>query len=77
LNKTNIHLSPKIIEHKKNTTYDDGNPSPDLEQAHKCGGVKLVYGIPPNPSPVCILDIDHFIFMGKYVFFSAVKFYRK
>jgi len=27
-------------------TYGIGNSGPDLEQAQKCGGVKLVNGIP-------------------------------
>ena len=34
-NKTNNHLSPLIIKHKKKktTTYDVGNPGPGLKQA--------------------------------------------
>jgi hypothetical protein len=31
INKMNNHLSPQLIEHKT-TTYDVGNPSPDLGQ---------------------------------------------
>jgi hypothetical protein len=31
---------------KKTTTYDVGNPGPGLGQAHKCGRVKSVNGIP-------------------------------
>ena len=31
------------------TTYDVGNPGPDLEHAQKCGGVKLVKGSQPSP----------------------------
>jgi hypothetical protein len=27
-------------------TYDVGNPGPGIRQAHKCGKVKLVKGIP-------------------------------
>jgi hypothetical protein len=34
------HSSPSLAEHKKPTTYDVGNPSLDLEQAHKCGCIK-------------------------------------
>ena len=32
------------------TTYDVGNPGPGLGQAHKCGRVKPVNGIPILPS---------------------------
>jgi hypothetical protein len=35
---------------QKTTTYDFGNPSPDLGQTQKCGRVKLVNGIPTLPS---------------------------
>ena len=41
--------SPLTFTHwsqKKTTTYDAGNPYPDLGQAHKCGGVKLVTNLP-------------------------------
>ena len=31
------------------TTYNVGNPGPDLEHAQKYGGVKLVKGSPPSP----------------------------
>jgi hypothetical protein len=31
---------------KKIMTYDVGNPGPGIRQAHKCGKVKLVKGIP-------------------------------
>jgi hypothetical protein len=31
---------------KKTTTYDLGNPCPGLGQAHKCGGLNRVIGIP-------------------------------
>jgi hypothetical protein len=34
------HFSPKLVEHKKTTTYDLGNQGP-LGQAWNCGGVKL------------------------------------
>jgi hypothetical protein len=33
-------LQVTLAEHKKTTTYDVGNPSLDLEQAHKCGCIK-------------------------------------
>ena len=39
INKTNSHLSPQIIEHKKATTYNVGDPDPGLEQVQKYGGV--------------------------------------
>ena len=45
----NSHLSPQIIKHKKIMAYGIGNPGPDLEQAQKCGGVKLVNGIVNHP----------------------------
>jgi hypothetical protein len=39
-----------IFIHKNTTTYDVGNLGPGLGQAHKCGGVKPVNGIPALPS---------------------------
>jgi hypothetical protein len=45
INKTNNHLSPQSIEHKKKTMiYDVGNPGPSLGQAQQCGGVKPLIG---------------------------------
>jgi ribosomal protein L18 len=37
INKTNNHISPQIIEHKKDhdIIYVDGNPGSGLGQAHK------------------------------------------
>ena len=46
INKTNNYLPSQFTEHKKNTTYDVGNPSPGLGQAQKCGGVKTDTEIP-------------------------------
>ena len=34
---------------KKLSTYDVGNPGPDLVQAQKCGGIKPVNEIPTLP----------------------------
>ena len=34
------HLSPQIIEHKKDQIYDIGNPGPSLGQALKCSRVE-------------------------------------
>jgi hypothetical protein len=34
-----------LTENKKAMTYNVGNPNPGLQQAHICGGVKLVNGI--------------------------------
>ena len=43
INKTNNPFSPQIIEHKKKSmTYDDGNTTPGLGQAQKCGRDNLV-----------------------------------
>jgi len=42
-NKTSNYLS---LITEKTTTYDAGNPCPDLGQAHTCGGVKLVTNLP-------------------------------
>ena len=42
VNKMNNHLSPQTLNTEKTTAYDIGNPDSCLEQAHKCGGVKLV-----------------------------------
>jgi len=44
INKTNNDLSTQIFEHKKNMTYDNGNPDPGFGKVHKC--VKPVNGIP-------------------------------
>jgi len=46
INKMNNHLSPQLIEHKKNQWHDFGNPGAGLEQAHSCGRVKPINGIP-------------------------------
>ena len=40
----------KLIEHKKTTTLNVGNPGHGLGHAHKYGGVIPVYGIPTLPS---------------------------
>ena len=44
INKTNIHLSPQLTEHKKggDMTYDVGNPDPGFGQAQKYGRVKCI-----------------------------------
>jgi hypothetical protein len=62
INKINNHLSSLLTEHKKNMTYDVGNPDSGIGQAQKCGGVKPVNGIPTLPlliigSPLAILII--------------------
>jgi hypothetical protein len=36
----------EVAEHKKTTTYDVGNPGPNLEQKQTFGGIKPVNGIP-------------------------------
>ena len=69
LNKTNNHLSPqtkqtttshlKLLNIKKTTNYDVGNPDPVLGQAQKCGRDKPVNGIPTLP-----LDL-HCMFSNK------------
>jgi hypothetical protein len=41
------HLKP--LNTLKTKTYDIGNPDPVLEQAHKCGSVKPINGIPTLP----------------------------
>ena len=45
INKINNHLSPQLIKHKKNTTYDVENPGPHLGRAQRGGDVKSVNGI--------------------------------
>jgi hypothetical protein len=42
------HLN--LLNTKKTTTYDVGNPGPGLGQAQKCGRVKPVNEIPTLPS---------------------------
>ena len=49
INSININIAiilSEHTEHKKTTTYDVGTPGPDLEQVHKCGGVKHVNTFP-------------------------------
>ena len=47
INKTNRHLSRQFIAGKKiTTTYDVEIPGPSMGQEQRCGGVKLVNGIP-------------------------------
>jgi hypothetical protein len=49
INKTNNHLSSQISNIKKKMTYGFENSGTDLGQAHKCGRIKLVIGIPTLP----------------------------
>jgi len=44
-----MFLSKYGSDKNKTMTYDIGNLGPGLEQAHKCGSVKPVNGI-PNPT---------------------------
>ena len=46
INKMNNNLSSYLtpLNTKETTIYDVGNPDPDLEQAHKCGGVNQLLG---------------------------------
>jgi hypothetical protein len=55
INKTNNHLSPKLIVHKKIMTYDVGDASLGLGQARKSGGIKPVNGIPISNHKVEIM----------------------
>jgi hypothetical protein len=41
--KRTITYPLKSLNIKKTTTYDIGNPGPDLGQAQKCGGFKHLY----------------------------------
>ena len=52
INKANKHLSPQLIEHKKNYDIIIGNPGPCLRQIEKCRGVKPVNGIPTLHSSI-------------------------
>ena len=55
INKTNNHVSPQLIDHKKTTAYDIGNTVLGLGQAHKCGIV-----IPVNGISIYVFD-DNFL----------------
>jgi hypothetical protein len=46
------NLSPQIIEHKKITTYDIGNPGPGLGQALKCSRINQGQN---DPKPFLII----------------------
>ena len=50
INKANNHLSPQIIEYEKGHDIYVRNPDPDLGQAHTCGRIKLLNGMPTLPS---------------------------
>ena len=50
INKANNHVVPKLIEHKKTTTYGGENPDQGLRQTYICGGVKPDNGIPTQDS---------------------------
>jgi hypothetical protein len=41
INKTNNHLLPQTIEHKKTKTYGVRNPGPGFRHAHICGILTL------------------------------------
>ena len=49
-NFTNITPHLNSLNTKKTMKYDVVNPGPALGQAHKCGGVKPVNGVPTLPS---------------------------
>jgi hypothetical protein len=42
------------IKDKNTMTYEVGDSVPDMGQAHKCGGVKPVNGIPIHMTLSCI-----------------------
>ena len=48
INKTKLHLSPQLTQHKKTTTY-----YLELGQPKICGGVKPVNEIPTFPLDKC------------------------
>jgi hypothetical protein len=47
-NKTKLHSSPQLTQHKKTTTY-----YLELGQPNKCGGLKPVNEIPTLPLDNC------------------------
>ena len=44
INKTDNHLWPQIMQHKRTTKHNMGNPGPGLEQTQSRVGVKQVKG---------------------------------
>jgi hypothetical protein len=50
INKMNNHLSSELnlLNTKKTTTYDVGNPGPDLGQAQHVAGLNLLRGSQPS-----------------------------
>jgi hypothetical protein len=58
--KMNNRLSPQLLNIKKTTTYDVGNPGPCLGQTQKCGGVKPVNGL-PTPADNWISNCNTYI----------------
>jgi len=44
-----LHRTLNNWTHQKTTTYGVRNPGRGLRQAHNCGGVEPIYGIPTLP----------------------------
>ena len=63
INKTNDHLSSQLIEHRKTTIFDVGNPGTGLGQVQKGGADKPVNAIGLNVV---------FVSESKRVFFSKL-----
>ena len=61
---------------KKTTTYNMGNPGPDLGQAQKCGWVTLVHelmGSQPSPSDNWISNNNTDILWFRFITYSCPK----
>ena len=56
----------KQLNTKKTTTYDVGNPSPDLGQAQKCGRVNPVKEIIDNLKYWSVFLTFHFEYYSQY-----------
>jgi len=52
----NNNLLPKIIEHES-TTYEDGNPGPDLGQTQKCMYIRHAPWIVTQSDPMTFLTL--------------------
>jgi hypothetical protein len=57
--RTINYLPPQLIEYKKITTYDVGNPGPGLGKGQKCGGVLPINGIPILPLLIIGISINY------------------
>jgi hypothetical protein len=80
INKTNNHLSSKLnsLNNKKTMTYDVEKAGTCLGQAHKCGRINLVNGIPVLRSDIILgLNDSSFLINVLFLISSISRRYLK